>query len=52
MLESLLYGVAADDPLTFLLAPLVLAAVALAACWVSGPAGDARRHPMKMLRFE
>ena len=32
VLESLLYGVATDDPLTFLLAPLVLAAVALAAC--------------------
>ena len=51
VLESLLYGVAADDPLTFLLAPLVLAAAALAACWF--PARRAARvDPLKMLRSE
>ena len=52
MLESLLYGVvAADDRLTFLLAPLVLAAAALVACWF--PARRATRvDPVKMLRLE
>ena len=51
MLESLLYGIAAADRLTFLLAPLVLIAVALIACWF--PARRAARvDPMKMLRFE
>lgn len=51
MLESLLYGVAADDPLTFVAASLVLVAVALAACWF--PARRAASiDPMRMLRFE
>ena len=51
MLESLLYGVAAADPLTFLLAPSVLAAAALVACWF--PARRAARvDPASMLRFE
>ena len=50
-LESFLYGVAADDPLTFLLAPLALAAAALAACWL--PARRAARvDPLRMLRSE
>ena len=48
MLESILYGVAADDHLTFLLAPLVLIPVALAACLF--PARRAIRvDPVRML---
>ena len=51
VLESLLYGVDTDDPLTFIAAPLVVVAVALVACWF--PARRAARiDPMKTLRFE
>ncbi len=51
VLESFLYGVATDDRLTFVAAPLVLVAVALVACWL--PARRATRvDPMKTLRFE
>ena len=51
VLESFLYGVATDDRLTFVAAPLVLAAVALVACWL--PARRATRvEPMEVLRFE
>ena len=51
ILESFLYGVATDDRLTFMAAPLVLAAVALVACWL--PARRAARvDPMQALRFE
>ena len=51
VLESFLYGVATDDRLTFVAAPLALAAVALAACWL--PARRATRvDPMEVLRFE
>ena len=51
VLESFLYGVATDDGLTLLAAPLVLAAVALVACWL--PARRATRvDPMEVLRFE
>jgi len=51
VLESLLYGIATDDLLTFVAAPLVLVAVALAACWF--PARRATLvDPMKALRFE
>ena len=51
MLESYLYGVTAADPLTFMLAPLVLVAVALVACWF--PARRATHvDPLRLLRFE
>ncbi len=51
LLESFLYGIAASDSLSFLVAPLVLTAAALVACWL--PARRAARvDPMKMLRLE
>ena len=51
ILESFLYGVATDDRLTFIAAPLALVAVALVACWL--PARRATRvDPMEVLRFE
>lgn len=51
ILQSFLYGVAADDRLTFLVAPFVLVAVAFAACWF--PARRATLvDPMNLLRFE
>ena len=51
VLANFLYGVATDDPLTFVAAPLALAAVALVACWL--PARRATRvDTMEVLRFE
>ena len=50
-LESQLYGISATDPLAFMVAPAVLAAVALLACYV--PAWRAMRiNPTVTLRAE
>ncbi len=51
LLDSLVFGIAADDPLTFVAAPLVLAGVALLACWLPGRRA-ARIDPMDALRVE
>ena len=51
LLDSFLFGVAADDRLTFVAAPLVLAVVAVVACWLPGRRA-ARIHPMDALRVE
>lgn len=51
LVGKLLYGIAATDPATLALAPVVLAAAALLACWL--PARKATRvNPIEALRAE
>jgi putative ABC transport system permease protein len=51
LMKNLLFNVSATDPLTFILTPLLLMAIALLACWI--PARQATRvDPLVAIRNE
>jgi protein-S-isoprenylcysteine O-methyltransferase Ste14 len=55
LMASMLFGVNSYDPLTFVAVAVILAAVALAACYISGATGGAGRSdggsPLRVVRI-
>ena len=51
LMRNLLYGISAQDPMTFVSVPVLFAVVALLACWILA-ARAARVRPASALRYE